>query len=136
MKRTELKRTAFKPKPVTFGAVRATGKPRQKAMKKSRPKMTPIRKSAKGEECTLRFPGICNGDTETTVWCHANSYDAGKGMGLKSRDEEGCYGCFACHAHLDGGYANTEMPRSTVDAFFDLARSVSQQILKQKGLMK
>ncbi len=56
-------------------------------------------------------------------------------MGLKARDEEGCYGCSACHAWLDGGYAE-KMPRSLVDKYFDLARNESQEILKIEGLMK
>ena len=108
--------------------------PAQRApMKKARPKMTPIRKSAAGEACTLRLP-VCNGDPATTVWAHSNRSCDGKGMGIKARDEEGCYACHACHAFLDGGYAS-HMPRSLVDHYFDLARTESQAILKRKGLM-
>jgi len=107
---------------------------RKAAMKAKRPKMTPIRASARGEACTLRLP-VCNGNRETTVWCHSNRAEDGKGMGIKARDEEGCYGCSACHAFLDGGYAG-KMPRSLLDTYFDLARAESQKILKQKGLMK
>lgn len=106
---------------------------RKAAMKPKRPKMTPIRASARGEACTLRLP-VCNGNRETTVWCHSNRAEDGKGMGIKARDEEGCYGCSACHAFLDGGYAG-KMPRSLVDTYFDLARAESQAKLKQKGLM-
>lgn len=103
-------------------------------LKSSRPKMTPIRASAKGEQCTLRFP-CCNFNPETTVWCHSNRAEDGKGMGIKARDEEGCYGCSACHAFLDGGYAG-HMPRGMVDVHFDIARVISQNMLRQKGLMK
>ncbi len=105
-----------------------------RGMKPKRPKMTPIRASARGEQCTLRFP-CCNFNPETTVWCHSNSHKDGKGAGLKARDEEGCYGCFACHAFLDGGYAGT-IPRTLVDVYFDLARTESQAILRRKGLLK
>jgi len=136
MKRTaELKHTPFKNRgaPMTRGTLRTTSKPAQKRIRTKAPKMTPIRASARGESCTLRFP-CCNFNTETTVWCHANSYEAGKGMGLKARDEEGCYGCSACHSFLDGGYAG-HMPRSLVDVYFDLARRESQAILKRKGLL-
>lgn len=108
-------------------------KPR-KALKATRPKMTPIRKSARGEACTLRFPGICNRNPETTAWCHSNSLADGKGMGIKARDEEGCYGCSDCHAWLDGGYAG-KMPRAAVDSRFDAARAESQEILRVKGLL-
>ena len=72
----------------------------RKPTKSTRPKMTPIRKSARGKECTLRFPDICNRNPETTAWCHSNRLADGKGMGLKARDEEGCYGCSDCHALL------------------------------------
>lgn len=134
MNRTPLTRK----KPMSRGAgfKPSTKSPARKSkMKAGRPKMTPIRKSAKGEDCTLRFPGICRNRTETTVWCHSNRYQDGKGGGLKARDEEGCYGCFECHTFLDGGYAG-HMPREVVDKFFDLARAESQKILKRKGLME
>lgn len=137
MRRSPIKRTGFKPTGSGILRVQAqarTAPAKKAAMKSKGPRMTPIRKSARGEECTLRF-ACCNGDTETTVWCHSNRAEDGKGMGVKARDEEGCYGCSACHAWLDGGYA-LHMPRATVDAFFDLARALSQKILRRKGLMK
>lgn len=109
-------------------------KPR-KPLKSTRPVMTPIRKSARGQECTLRFPGICNRNPDTTAWCHSNRLEDGKGMGIKARDEEGCYGCSDCHAWLDGGYAASGASRESVDERFDAARAESQGILKSKGLM-
>lgn len=141
-----LKRTGFKPRTAPMGgskgAAFARVERKEKAaslkaargMKSKRPKMTPIRSSARGEACTLRFP-CCSGDPATTVWCHSNSYKDGKGGALKARDEEGCYGCFTCHMFLDGGYAG-HMPRSLVDIYFDIARKQSQDILRRKGLMK
>jgi len=126
--RKPLLRTAYKAEPKP-----AKG-PKRSTLKSRGPKMTPIRKSAQGEECTLRFP-CCNHRNDTTVWCHSNRYEDGKGAGLKARDEEGAYGCFACHSFLDGGYAG-HMARSLVDKYFDLARTESQRILKRKGLMK
>jgi hypothetical protein len=125
-----LKRTAFARGERKEAA--ASGKI-ARGMNPKRPKMTPIRASARGEQCTLRFP-CCNFDPSTTVWCHSNHYADGKGAGLKARDEEGCYGCFACHSWLDGGYAG-HMPRTLVDRYFDIARAMSQTILQHKGLM-
>lgn len=135
MKRTEITRKTPMKRgaPMTRGTLRTTSKPAKKRIRTKAPKMTPIRKSAKGESCTLRFP-CCNFDTSTTVWAHSNHYADGKGMGIKARDEEGCYACSACHAWLDGGYAG-HMPRSLVDVYFDLARAQSQEILKRKGLL-
>lgn len=111
----------------------AVAKVRQK-LKSKLPKMTPIRASARGEACTLRFP-CCSFDPATTVWCHSNRAEDGKGMGIKARDEEGAYGCHACHSWLDGGYAG-HMPRALVDVYFDLARAESQKILVRKGLIR
>lgn len=75
-------------------------------------KMTPLRKTAKGRECQLRIPGICNGDPATTVLCHLN----GSGTALKSHDIHGAWGCSACHSWVDGGYV-TAVNRQTRDLF-------------------
>ena len=136
MKRTTpLKRTPFSRNGVLAqSSFQRTAKP--KRMKISKPKTTLIRQSAKGEDCSLRFD-CCNFDTSTTVWCHSNNYVDGKGMGIKARDEEGCYGCSACHAFYDGGYAVTKKwTRERVESFFNRARKSSQDILRIKGLMK
>jgi len=105
-------------------------------LKSSRPRMTPIRASARNQDCTLRIPGVCNQSPETTVWCHSNESVDGKGAGLKARDAEGCYGCAACHAYYDGGYANLGIDRETVRAQFNTARVRSRSILEIKGLLK
>jgi len=133
MRRTELKRSTSQLARNGFKAKQKVPDSAPKRLKAKRKPLTKIQKSAKGQPCTLRLP-VCNFDPATTVWCHSNSYSDGKGMGLKARDEEGCYGCFACHAFLDGGYAG-RMPRSLLDTYFDLARAESQQILKTMGLM-
>jgi hypothetical protein len=98
--------------------------------------MTPIRKSARNEECTLRIIGVCNYTPETTVWAHSNRIEDGKGMGIKANDEQGCYACSACHAWLDGGWAKDKgMTFDLAQEFFDVARKRSQAILRQKGLI-
>lgn len=60
-----------------------------------------ILRHAKGQPCTLRFPGICNANPETTVACHIR--DAHKGMGIKASDYSVVFGCSDCHRHLDEG---------------------------------
>lgn len=60
--------------------------------------MSKITQSAKGEDCQVRIPGICNHNPETTVFAHIN----GGGMGMKQPDSEGAYCCSACHDVLDG----------------------------------
>lgn len=36
-------------------------------------------KMAQGEPCLLRIPGVCNGDSDTTVAAHSNQSAHGKG---------------------------------------------------------
>jgi hypothetical protein len=61
---------------------------------------TKMRESARGEDCTLQIPGVCNGNPETTVLCHLP--DESKGMGRKSDDICAAYGCSDCHDAIDG----------------------------------
>jgi len=65
--------------------------------KQKRIKSTKITQSARGEECTLRIPGVCNRNPETTVFAHIN----GGGMGTKHHDIHGCYACSDCHDWID-----------------------------------
>lgn len=61
-------------------------------------KQTKYTKSARGKECTIRIPGVCNFNNETTVPCHLN----GAGMGIKHSDVHFAYGCSDCHDAVDG----------------------------------
>lgn len=126
LRKTPLKRTPFKVKP--------DGKP--KRLRSKGPKMTPIRKSARGQECTLRIPGVCNFNTETTVLCHSPYLSSGRGMGLKAPDEDACYGCSACHDMLDRRVPWPEwMTYLIMEGLFFVAKSETHKILKAKGLI-
>lgn len=107
----------------------------RKPMKSSRPKMTPIRKAARGQDCAMQITGVCNRNPETTVWAHSNNYADGKGAGIKARDEEGCFACHACHSFYDGGYAAAGWTREAAESAFNAARERSREILRQKGLI-
>ena len=62
--------------------------------------MSKIRKSAKGENCTVRLVGICNRNPATTVFAHYRL--AGYcGTGIKPPDFMGAYACSDCHAEAD-----------------------------------
>ena len=79
--------------------------------------MSKLRQSAKGQSCTFRIPGVCNGDPETTVLCHAPH--PMKGMGYKSHPAGeiwAAYGCSSCHDVMDGRapYANAETPYTSL----------------------
>ena len=59
-----------------------------------------IRKSARGELCSLMIFPYCNNNPETTVLCHLGSLR--KGMALKSEDYFAVYACSNCHDVIDG----------------------------------
>lgn len=62
--------------------------------------MSKIRKSARGQDCTLMLFPHCEMNTETVVLAHLPS--SFKGIGLKSPDWWGVYACRSCHDVLDG----------------------------------
>jgi hypothetical protein len=57
-----------------------------------------LRNSAKGQDCQVRIPGICNFNNETTIPAHI----AKGGTGQKSADLFIAYCCSDCHAAIDG----------------------------------
>ena len=62
-------------------------------------KIKKITEYARGQECQIRLYPYCNGNPETTVFCHAPCED--KGMGIKSPDWWGAFGCSDCHDIVD-----------------------------------
>ena len=59
--------------------------------------MSKLRDSARGRQCQVRLPTICNHDPETTVLAHMN----GGGMGTKQPDLFGAFCCSSCHNEVD-----------------------------------
>jgi len=91
-------------------------------------RVTKIRKSAKGEDCSLRIPSVCNFNTETTVLAHLNTKF--KGVALKSPDIFAVYACSNCHDALDNRSNNKIETRWIMDALFE-----TQKKLIDKGLI-
>lgn len=60
--------------------------------------MSKITDYARGQQCQIRIPGVCNRDPKTVVACHLG----GGGMGTKHPDSEVAFGCSACHDVVDG----------------------------------
>jgi hypothetical protein len=59
-----------------------------------------LRDLARGKECQVRLPDICNGDPATTVLAHYRL--AGTcGAGQKPDDWQAAWACHACHAECD-----------------------------------
>lgn len=64
---------------------------------------------AQGQECLLNISPRClTTDGTTTVACHDNSLQSGKGMGLKADDSRTVWGCYHCHTLLDQGHLDYE----------------------------
>lgn len=93
--------------------------------------MSKLRKSARGQECSVRVPNVCNHDSETVVLSHLN----GGGMGKKHDDIHGAYACSACHAWLDGGYAK-HFNRDYRDLLHLEGVIRTQALMLEKGLIK
>lgn len=69
--------------------------------------MTNLRKEARGRECQVRLPSICNGNSETVVLAHYRM--AGLcGVGMKPNDLFGAWACSACHDEIDRRTGRTE----------------------------
>ena len=93
--------------------------------------MSKIRKSARGEECQVRIPGVCNHNPETTIFAHKG----GGGIGMKSNDIHGAYCCSACHDLIDGRIKADALGFQTqLDFYEGIFRT--QLILIEKGLIK
>lgn len=97
--------------------------------------MSKITESARGEECQVRIPFVCNFNLETTVWAHANGLAAGKGRGLKSPDALGTYACSACHDVIDGRRIVPGMSHDEIQLAFHQGHQRSFIKLLEKGLV-
>jgi hypothetical protein len=90
-----------------------------------------IRDSARGEECLIRIPSVCNRNPETTVFCHLPEL----AMGGKSSDLFGAYGCSSCHDCVDGR-VTIGIDLLEIIIYFYEGIFRTQQILINKGLVK
>lgn len=63
-------------------------------------KLTHLRAAARGRECMVRLPSVCNHNPETVVLAHFRLSGI-SGMGLKPPDEIAAWACSACHARVD-----------------------------------
>lgn len=97
--------------------------------------MSKITDSAKDKECQVQIPGICNGNSKTVVWAHANSLQFGKGIGMKTHDLLGAYACQRCHDAYDRRI-RTQHDREFVEKCFMEGHMKSLKILIEEGLIK
>ncbi|OBW97466.1 phage protein [Gallibacterium anatis] len=92
--------------------------------------MANLRKEAKGRECQVRLPGICNHNPETVVLAHFRMAGI-NGVGMKPDDMFGAWACSSCHDEID---------RRTRKMDYELVRLAhvegvirTQAILKSEG---
>ena len=62
--------------------------------------MTDFRKLARGQDCQIRLPYICNWDNDTTVLAHYRLSGL-NGVGMKPPDLVGSWACSSCHDACD-----------------------------------
>lgn len=61
--------------------------------------MSKITDSARMQDCTIRFPGICSFNPEETVFAHISGVRFGHGTAIKTKF--GAYACARCHDLVD-----------------------------------
>ena len=91
--------------------------------------MSKYTKSAKGQQCQVRIPGICNHNTETVVFAHLG----GGGMGAKMPDIHGAYACSSCHDEIDGRTQLYSKHQNHIDFLEAVIRT--QEIMIKNGTL-
>lgn len=96
--------------------------------------MSKITRSANGQRCQIRLPGVCT-DSPNVVWCHAIGQAAGKGIGMKVPDLLGAYGCQQCHDVYDRRKFVKHLTRMEIEHAFYQGMERSQRILIDDGVV-
>lgn len=89
-----------------------------------------LRDFARGQQCLLNVPGHCTGDKATTVGCHSNWAEHGKGKSRKADDHYMVWGCVGCHGWLDQGGAGQDAKKAIFDA------ALVRQVAEYKKVLK
>lgn len=102
------------------------------------PKQQPVRsqalrQSARGQPCTMRVPGVCNRDPDTSVLAHP-PVDNG-GVGTKGNDSDGAIVCSECHDAIDRR-SHHGVPREELLECWIRARQETDRIWREMGLLK
>lgn len=90
-----------------------------------------IRNSARGQECQVRMPGVCNRNNETVILAHVGK---GSGMGQKCDDIHATYACSACHDVIDRRVRQDNASEVQVYAYEGMVRT--QKLLPEQELIK
>ena len=95
--------------------------------------MSKLRESAKGQDCMVRIPGVCNFNPETVILAHLG----GAGMGLKKHDIHGAFCCSSCHDELDGRVRTSPLfTKNDIKLMHHEGVERTQDIWLEEGLIK
>ncbi|MEH3413979.1 DUF1364 domain-containing protein [Phytobacter diazotrophicus] len=95
--------------------------------------MTDLCKAARGRECQVRIPGVCNGNDETCVLAHIRLTGL-CGTGIKPPDLIATIACSACHDEIDRRTRLVDAEYAHVCALEGMART--QVIWLKEGKVK
>lgn len=93
-----------------------------------------LTKLARGRECQVRLPGICNHDAATTVLAHFRMAGV-SGLGIKADSLLGAWACSACHDAIDRR-AHTDLDRDYVRLAHLEGMARTQAILVREQVVK
>lgn len=92
-----------------------------------------LRKAARGRECMVRLPGVCNHNPETTVLAHVRLAGV-SGMGMKADDLLGAWACSSCHDAIDRrGHLDLERDYVRLAHLEAMVRTIA--VLRKEGLV-
>jgi hypothetical protein len=119
-------------------AIDALAFPKRKPVKRTRAGMTPLRKSAQGEGCTIQKVGVCNNDPSTVVLVHLR-WLGDCGASIKPTDLQAVHGCSECNRWTDSPTPAETADRAAYEAernFYCLRALVRTQLrMVAKGLI-
>lgn len=97
-------------------------------------KQNKLTRLAKGQECTVRLPGICNFNPDTTVFAHLRMNGI-SGMGMKAPPILGAWACSDCHDAIDRRrFMHLDREYVRLAHFEGMARTVARLFLE--GVIK
>ena len=97
--------------------------------------MANLRKAARGRKCTVRIPGYCNGNPETSVLAHYRL--AGTcGTGYKPDDTQAAIACNGYHDVIDGRTKTTDFTYDELRLMHAEGVMRTLEIWRKEGLIK
>lgn len=96
-------------------------------------KSNKLRQSAKGQDCLVRIPNVCNHNPETVILAHTGS---NSGMGMKSSDLEAAYCCSSCHDVADFRVRTNEFTRTEIRLMLKEGAERTRKMWVDNGWLK